>query len=232
VNEDALDAFHRGDTDQAINLFIEAQTLRPNDARVTLNLAAAYHQGGRYDEAVIAVRRVLASPDPADRNRAYASIGHHEYAAGRLANALDGFKRALIEDPADDVSRRDYELVLRQIAPPPPENPAPGPSPTPQPGEEPPTPSPSQQPGPNGTPDPNGTTGGQGTPTPGARSDDPQSLERQIAQIDARVAVLLDEAGENPTAAEALRILQLLAERNRLAAQRDALTGNSDPRDY
>ena len=232
VNEDALDAFHRGDTDRAINLFIEAQALRPNDARITLNLAAAYHQGGRYDEAVIAVRRVLASPDPADRNRGYASIGHHEYAAGRLANALDAFKRALIEDPADDVSRRDYELVLREIAPPPPENPAAGPSPTPQAGDGTPTPAPSQQPGQSGTPDPNGTPGAPGTPTAGARPSDAQSLERQIGQIDAQVAALLDEAGENPTAAEALKILQLLAERNRLAAQRDALSGNADPKDY
>ncbi len=226
VNEDALDAFHRGDTDRAINLFIEAQSLRPSDARITLNLAAAYHQGGRYDEAVIAVRRVLASPDPAERNRAYASIGHHEYAAGRLGDALDAFKRALIENPGDDVSRRDYELVLRQIAPPPQVDTAPGPSPTPQPGDSSPTPPPSQQPGPSGTP------GAPGTPAAGAPPSDPQSLERQISQIDAQIAALLDEEGENPTAADALRILQLLAERNRLAAQRDALGGNADPRDY
>jgi hypothetical protein len=57
-------------------------------------------------------------------------------------------------------------------------------------------------------------------------------LERQIAQIDYQVAALIDAAGQNPTAAEALRILKLLAERNRLAAQRDAVSGSSDPRDY
>jgi len=116
-------------------------------------------------------------------------------------------------------------------APPPPENPAPGPSPTPHPGDATPTPSPSQQPGQDGTPDPNGTPGAQASPAAGAPSD-AQSLERQIAQIDSQVAALLDESGENPTAAEALKILQLLAERNRLAAQRDSLSGNADPKDY
>jgi Ca-activated chloride channel family protein len=223
VNQDGVAAFHRGDTEKAIGLFLEAQALQPADPHIALNLAAAYHQGGRYDEAIIAARRLLSSTDPADRNLAYASIGHHEYAAGRLENALDAFKHALLEDPADDVSRRDYEIVLRKLAPPPDDAQA---SPTPSPTEPDSTPGPSPQPGGNTAP------GTPASPTPGASPSNPESLDRQVNQIDSQITQLINAAGENPTAAEALQILQLIAERNRLAAQRDSLAPNSDPTDY
>ena len=47
----------------------------------------------------------------------------------------------------------------------------------------------------------------------------------------AQVARLVTEGGETPTAAQALEILRLLAERSRIAAQRDGTTSNN-PRDY
>lgn len=233
LNEQGLDAFQAGDYESAINLFLEAQALRPNDARITLNLAAALHQAGRYDEATLAVRRVLLSPDPEDRARAHASIGHHEFAAGRLNEALDGFKQALIDDPRDEASRHDYEVVFRLLHPPEPPQPEDGQQPDgeQQPGEGQQPRGPSQPGGDAQPPAPQG----QGQPGGSPQSQRPTSqeaIERQLAEIDAQVAGLMAEAGDEPTASEALRILQLLAERARIAALRDALSGAPDPNDY
>ncbi|PFG75437.1 hypothetical protein [Tepidiforma thermophila] len=62
--------------------------------------------------------------------------------------------------------------------------------------------------------------GSGGTPGPTIAQ-----LNRQIEAIDREVQRLLLQAGEQPTPAQALRILELLAERSRLAQLRDALAG-------
>ncbi len=249
ANERGRQALAAGDAEAAIEAFLEAQVERPNDPNVTLNLAAAYHAAGRYDDAIRAARRALESNDPGIRRRAFASIGHHQFEAGRLPDALSAFRDALIIDPADDASRHDFEVVLRLLYPPT-ATPAASPSPTPQPGA---SPSPGTSPGPGpqddatpapgaGTPAPGqggqtpapgtsapGTPGAAGTPVPGQGGQPGPSiaqLNRQIDAIDRQVQQLLLEAGEQPTPAQALRILQLLTERSRLAQLRDALAGS------
>ncbi len=266
ANEAGRDALARGDHAVAIEKFLEAQVERPDDPDIAINLAAAYHAAGRYDEAIFAARRALQSNNTDTRARAYASVGHHQFSAGRLPEALEAFRRALLEVPTDN-SRHDYEVVLRLLYPPTPppgaESPTPGPEDaTPQPGEQPteqPGASPSD-PGAQGTPTPSqGAQPGQGTPTagpgtpgpgtPGAGSPSPgpgtavpggngnqpltlDQVERQIRDIDRQVTRLIEEAGETPTPAQALEILNLLAERARIAALRDALGGAVSPNDY
>ena len=251
ANERGRAALEAGDPETAIEAFLEAQVERPSDPDIALNLAAAYHAAGRYEDAIRNARRALESNDPEIRRRAFASIGHHQFEAGRLPEALSAFRDALIIDPSDDASRHDFEVVLRLLYPPEPApTPTPPATPSPAPGQSP-TPN-----GPPGTPSPGagGTPGpGQGTPLPGQGGQTPQpgatpqptpgqdgtpvpgsggtpgptiaQLNRQIESIDREVQRLLLQAGEQPTPAQALRILELLAERSRLAQLRDALAG-------
>ena len=226
LNEEARDALRAGDADGAINLFLEAQAESPDDPRIRLNLAAAYHQAGRFEEASIVARTLLLESNPGIRARAHASIGHHQFGAGNLDAALAAFRQALIENPRDDDSRHDYEVILRLLTPPDPDQQAdPNASPPPSPSQDP-TNGPPATPGPSQTPQP-----GAGPPND-QRPQNIQEIERRLANLDAEIARLIDEAGEEPDAAEALRILQLLAERQRVSSLRDALTGGNDPRDY
>ena len=242
ANEEGRRALRDGDTGLAIEKFTEAQAAKPDDPRLSLNLAAAYHAAARYDEASLAARRVTGSPASADRARAFASIGHHEFASGRLPEALDAFHRSLLEDPVDDTTRHDYEVVLRLLnkdnqsqsvdAPEPGQGtPPPGAG---NPGEPSPGPGGPGNPSATGTPVPAPRTpsadaspsGGQ----PGDRAT-PQEIDRQLRQIDAQVARLVQQAGESPTAAQAVEILRLLAARSRLAGLRDD-NASGNPRDY
>ncbi|MCC7363369.1 MAG: VWA domain-containing protein [Dehalococcoidia bacterium] len=255
LNEQARDAYDRGDYERAIELFTEAQAEEPDNFRVTLNLATALHAAGRFDEAALAARRALVSPSTDVRNRAQALLGHHRFALGDLEGSLDAFKAALLEDPQDEASRHDYEVVLRLLRPADPaEDPGQGDDVTPTPsatqegeggegeGEQ------SPEPGASGTPEPGSQPGppGQGPTQPGAtpgqqapgqqggepgRPDSVFEVDQLLDQIDDEIAVLT-EGAEEPTAAEALRILQLLAERERISAIRDALAGGGDPNDY
>jgi tetratricopeptide (TPR) repeat protein len=231
LNEDGRDAFNAGDIDRAITLFLEAQAESPDDPRIRLNLAAAYHRAERYDEATLAARTLLVEGDPDIRARAQASIGHHLFAGGNLPGALEAFRQALLEDPDDRDYRHDYEVVLRLLEPPPETEPeqdaTPGPGQTASP-----TPGTGGTPGPDGTATPDVTDPGAGN-TPGPqRPGSLQEIERRLADLDAEIARLIEEAGEEQDAAEALRILQLLAERQRIASLRDALDGGGDPNDY
>jgi len=228
ANEAGREALQQGDAGLAIEKFLEVQVDRPDDPEVAMNLAAAYHAAGRFDEAIFSARRALVSNSPAIRARAYASIGHHQFSAERLPEALEAFRRALLEVPTDE-SRHDYEVVLRLLYPPapPPETATPTPGPGDQPGGSPTQPGPQATPSPggngqngNGTPSPGSGTPGAGTPgaatpgpgqgertpTPGAGSPSVtlDQVERQIRDIDRQVTRLIQEAGETPTPSEAL----------------------------
>jgi Ca-activated chloride channel homolog len=242
ANEEGREALEAGNADLAIEKFLEVQVDRPDDPQVALNLAAAYSAAGRNEEAIRSARRALESNNPATRNRAYASIGHHQFALDRLTDSLDAFRRALLEDGTDDDSRHDFEVVLRLLFPPeptpePPPNETPPPGATPEPSGTtgPGTGSGSPTPGAGGTPTPGGPGAGGGTPTPGAGPGSPTSLsdiERQLREIDSRIDRALQETGETPTAEEAYEILRLLAEQTRITSLRDGLRGGGDPRDY
>ncbi len=236
TNEAGRTALAEGDAQAAIAHFLEVQVERPDDPNVAINLAAAYHAAGQYDEAIFSARRALESNNPEVRARAFSSIGQHQFAADRLPDSLAAFRAALLEQPGDEDARYNYEVVLRLLFPPDPPTPTPGPGETPDPGE------PTAEPG-------NGTPGqGMGTPTPGdatgtpapgdpastPQAGDPQTsedFERRLREIDALVERMILEAGETPSAAEALEILELLDERARIAALRDALSGSVDPED-
>ena len=247
ANEAGREALKGGDSALAIEKFLEVQVDRPDDPAVALNLAAAYAAAGRNEEAIRSARRALESNNPEVRNRAYNSIGHHQFALTRLPESLDAFRRALLEDGDDEDARHDFEVVLRLLFPQVP----PLPSPTPPPGEgETPAPEPGASPGagqtPGASPAPGSPTGAAGTPTPGpgGRAGTPtpgsgpgtptslDDIERQLDALDSEIRRLQREAGETPTAEQAYEILELLAEQARIASLRDALRGGGDPGDY
>jgi Ca-activated chloride channel family protein len=239
-NEAGRDALKAGDAQSAIDHFIKASAGNSGNAALNTNLAAAYYGAQRYDEAILTARRALTSNDPVARGRAYASVGHSQFAAGRLPDALDAFRHALLENPDDTASRHDYEVVAALVAKQTPPTP-PGQQPTP--GAPPPgdsgTPGGSATPPPSATPTApgDGSGDGDGTPAPGATPGDAQprtdkQIDQQLQAIDGQVAQLLQESGNNPDATQALQILQLLAERSRISGLRDPNAATSGPKDY
>lgn len=244
ANSRGQDAFAAGDYGAAVSAFLDAQAEAPDDWRIALNLASAYHAAGQYDDAARAARRALQGPGTEAQARGYASLGRHLFALTDLTGALDAFRNVLLRDPSDDIARHDYEVVLALLET---SQPQPGEGDGASPGEQggggPPgedgTPGEGQEPvdgAPGGPTDPGdpgdgGSGGGDGTTGAGGGQSTPDELEQRLTEIDEEVARLLVEAGATPSAAQALEILDLLAERARIAAQRGALEG-AGPGDY
>ncbi|GAB4338208.1 MAG: hypothetical protein Kow0010_26510 [Dehalococcoidia bacterium] len=239
LNEAALDAHAEGRHAEAIELFYEARAVRPDEPILSLNLARALHDAGRYDEAIQAARRAATSSLVPVRVAALSSLGHHWFALGELEESLAAFRQALLLAPDDEVLRRDYEVVWALLHPPEPEPGEPG-SPPGEPGDN-------GQPGEPGgdgeqpaQPDPSGDRADGGQPRPGEdqvpgaspRPANVDELDQILADLDAEIARLRREAGDELTAEEALRILDLIAERSRLAALRSVLDRGANPNDY
>jgi Ca-activated chloride channel family protein len=231
ATERGREAFRSGDINSAVTNFQQAATGHSDNPVADLNLAAALYGAVRYDEAIIAARRALNANDNVARGNAYASIGHAQFAAGRLNDALDSFKHALIENPGDAASRHDYEVVLQLsgTSNPPPQTPGAGTSPTPAPSG---TPGPSQ-PGPGDSGTPPNDANGDATPSPtSAPSRNESDIATELRSIDDQVQQILNDSKGQPDAEQALKILQLLDQRTRIAQLRDPGGANSGPNDY
>ena len=233
LNEQARDAFAAGDVDSAIELLFDAQAEAPDDGRIALNLATALHAAERYDEAVQVARRALTHRDIAIVTAAYTSVGRHRFAQGQLLEALDAFGEALVLDPGNERTRRDYEVIYRLLNPPPPPPPSDGGDPPPpgEGGSPPPEGEDGPESQPGAGPDPSGAEpGNDDGGSAGRRTAD--ELEAQLAAIDQEIATRRAAAGEVVSAQEALEILDLLEERSQLAAQRATGPRGVDADDY
>lgn len=239
ANERGLELFAAGQYEEAAAAFREALEHEPQDARIALNLAIALHAAGEYEDAIFVVRRVLTTEDAELRARAAYLLGHHHVARGELELALEAFKRSLLERPSDD-ARHDYEVVyalLHRTSPTPPEAPSPGPD------AAPPAPTSSSEGEPAATPSPESAPeepaqGEEGSgeetgsaldaPLPGSEAE----LRDRIEALDRAIERILEESGGELSPADVERVLDLLAERARLAALRGLYSGAPDPNDY
>ncbi len=237
LNEDGLDAFAAGDYATAVDAFHTASLESPADARISLNLALAYDAAGQYADAARVAERASASSDREVSAAAFKLLGHERFEQQDYLGALGAFHDALVIAPDDATARHDYEVVYAILNPPgrpEDENSEPG-----QPGASTPTPSsgPSGTPGPgtpvanpSATPEPGETGEPTDNATPGPGSSDSE-LEDRIAQIDAEARSIADEAGDSLTHEQALRLLQLNEERNRLSSLLESEQDSTDPSD-
>lgn len=228
-NESGRQLLSDGNVEGAIGSLYAAEAADPTDITVAQNLALALMAGERYDDAERAARRVLAGGRRDEQVLGLQLIGNAQFRAGNLAGSLDAFRRALIVDPENESIRHDYEVIFRLLGPG--GGGADGPGAgvgdgTPVPGSAAP-PVDDVDPGSESVPGDNGDSSGSG----GGRPADIESLEDQIGDLDRQIQEILRE-GHQPTAEEAAKVLDLLAERSRLNSLRDVFSIGSDPLDY
>jgi Ca-activated chloride channel family protein len=200
--------YAQGDYAAALESYRDAQAMDPGVRPLYYNAGNALHQEGQFDAAVEESRRAL----PADAeltDAAEYAIGNHHLRAGRLIEAIEAYKRALLADPSDADAKHNLEVArLLQTPSPTPtrELPTPELSATPGPGED----EPGAQDGQTPQPD----AGGQqpGTPQAGEPTGEPQLSPEQLQR---RLEEALRGIDEEFTTEEALRVLDLLEEQNR-----------------
>jgi tetratricopeptide (TPR) repeat protein len=199
----------------AVARYQEARSRAPDEPGLPYNAGNAYNRRGEFDTAVQESSRALADGSGIEAQAEYA-IGNHHAGAGRLAEAREAYKRALLADPDDADAKHNLEVIdARSRATPTPE-PTPSPVPADDPGND---GDPSDGDPGDGEPGDGTPAAGEGTPAAGDPGDmSPEELERLLAEALAGI-------DSEFTVEEALRALDLLAERNRTTAQEGAATG-------
>ncbi len=109
----ARTALRDGNLEAAYDLLQEAERIRPGDARSAWVWGQVLQEDGRYEDAVLAFRRVLEA-FPEDR-ATWRNLGRALYLSQQYEEALVALDRVLQIDPEDRVAHYHRMLVFRAL---------------------------------------------------------------------------------------------------------------------
>jgi len=117
-----LESYRTGDYETALEAFLEARALDPDDPRLALAVGEAMSRLERHEEAAREFSRVMSlTDDPELRAEALYNAGTDALAAGDPARALEQLRRALNIEPERIDTLRNLEYAMRLLEQPPPE---------------------------------------------------------------------------------------------------------------
>jgi Ca-activated chloride channel family protein len=227
LNEDGNRFFAQGQYDRALESYQRAQAERPDLLQLDYNIGNTLHRLGDYSRAVEETQRATAATETDLAFRAHYSLGNHYFRLGQLQAAFDAYKQALILKPDDLDAKYNLEVVTRALAeqPPPAQSPGTGPPQEAPPGEA--TPAPGLPAGQAGE-----SAGGEGTPQEGQTPPSPPADSAEAGRLEQALAEALAGIDENFTIGEALRVLDIIREQQRLQPEPARQPGSGQGLDY
>jgi Ca-activated chloride channel family protein len=210
-------ALDQGNDREALEAYRRAAAVAPDRPEPHLNAGLVLHRLERYEEAAAETVRALPIDDPLQAARAHYNLGNHYAQMGRLADARDSYREALLLEPNDEDAKHNLELVLQllqiiqvtRI-----EDPS-------EPGSG----------GGEGDPADGESSSDEGAPADGEEGGDPAN---RAAATRRALDELLEGIDEEFTVEEALRVLELTQELNRRrpVAEPGSASGEADHPDY
>lgn len=109
------EAFAEEDYDLAIDLYNQAQTFSPEDARIYFNKGTALYQQGMYEEALAEYEKALLTDDADLKEKVYYNQGNAFYRVDKYQEAIDEYTEALKINPDDIDAKQNIEFIRRKI---------------------------------------------------------------------------------------------------------------------
>ncbi len=120
--EQAEQAYRQENYEKALQHYQEAQTRNPDSDTLAYNLGNTLYRLGRYQDAAGQFGKILEKDSTALSSQSVYNMGNSLFEMGRANNdqqmlnqALDAFKRSIINNPDDEDSKYNYELTRRLI---------------------------------------------------------------------------------------------------------------------
>jgi tetratricopeptide (TPR) repeat protein len=115
---DGTSLFEKGQFEDALKKFDEAAAQHPQDPRGPYNRGLALHKLGRNDEAKTALQNALEiDRDHSLGAKTHYNLGNVAAAAGDKKAAMREYREAMRADPADELARHNYEVLLKDLPP-------------------------------------------------------------------------------------------------------------------
>lgn len=209
-NESANRLFAQGRYTDALEVYREAQVGRPELPQLDYNAGSTLHKLGELDRASRQLQRALSADSPNLQARTHYNIGNTLYMMDRYQEAIEEYKKDLRINPSDMDAKHNIEYLQRLLT-----------ERRQQDAEQ-------QQ---GGSPDPSDNGEEKGDQGAGPQGQDDQPQENQSSRGDRRnsqqrqgertapdtsqqeIRRMLQEAGDDITIEEALRILDALRDR-------------------
>jgi Ca-activated chloride channel family protein len=183
LNRRGNDAYARGNYDEALRQYQNAQAEAPDTPELHYNAGNTLYRQEQYDPASDEALAAIAQSPPELQEQAYYNLGNARFQQEDYAGAIAAYVETLRINPDDTDAKHNLELAQQRLREQQ-QQPTPTPSPESQEGEQTPTPQPQDQQQ-QGTPTPQPDQGQsqRGTPTPGAQ---PQPAEGELTEEQAR----------------------------------------------
>ncbi len=111
-NEAANQLYAAGNYQGALDAYQELLAQRPDVDQLSYNAGNALDRLGAYDRAVTETQRALPPTDVSLGDATYYALGNHLLALGRLEDAYNAYRSALLLDPNDADAKYNLEITL------------------------------------------------------------------------------------------------------------------------
>jgi len=112
---DGIAAYDKGDFEQALKHFTDAQLNAPDKPEILYNVADAYYKTGNFDAAAEHYKQVLETDDVQLKRNALYNLGNAEFRRGKAKEAIGHYEAALAIDPDDRQTKENLAFVKKVL---------------------------------------------------------------------------------------------------------------------
>jgi tetratricopeptide (TPR) repeat protein len=99
----------------ALDKYVEANDGKAHRQELTYNLANAFYQQKKYQEALKELEKALASGNSSLNEKIHFNRGNTFFQMGKYQEAIEAYKKTLELDPSDKEAKHNLELALKKL---------------------------------------------------------------------------------------------------------------------
>ncbi|MEI6613758.1 MAG: tetratricopeptide repeat protein [Chrysiogenales bacterium] len=114
-NQKGIHAYQEGKFAEALQDFLSAKGVKPDSPELKNNTASALYELKKYKEALDEFSRLDPSRLHVSKADFYYNLGNSYYRLDQFPQALENYKKSLLQNPDDIDSKKNFELTLKKM---------------------------------------------------------------------------------------------------------------------